>query len=63
MHKALVYYSIIYYQIQIATYAKMNFSVHKQMKISTLLFDLAVRVQPTLEILTLIGGIRPLDKG
>ena len=57
MHKALVYYSIIYYQIQLATFAKTYFSGYKWMKILTLQFDVAVRVRPTLEILTLI--LRP----
>ena len=57
MYKVLVYYSIIYYQIQLAMFAKMYFSGYKWMKILTLLFDVAVRVQPTLEILTLI--LRP----
>ena len=57
MHKALVYYSIIYYQTQLAIFAKMYFSGYKWMKILTLQFDVAVRVRPTLEILTLI--LRP----
>ena len=57
MYKALVYYSIIYYQMQLAMFAKIYFSGYKWMKILTLQFDVAVRVRPTLEILTLV--LRP----
>ena len=57
MHKALVYYSIIYYQAQLAMFANMYFSGYNWMKILTLQFDIALRIRHTLEILTLI--LRP----